>query len=780
MVFSSVLQAGCTLDEVCVGNSISVNGKCQDCEIGSHASERHDACIEDTAEACGFPAINCVVPNSTRADCIKGACEITCNKAANYELLEGACVKSTNEACGIPPTNCLDFGKEHHGTAECVMGACKMTSCDPAYYEDCKVEACEGNAYLNNSACESCKDGFHVNDTKDNCVQDTLEACGYPVKNCLVANSIASGCASGVCEITCASDYYLENGACVPNTLESCGISKDNCKEKYPNGTSACTNGVCNLVKCDPDYHISNDACVHDTDEACGSRMQNCTTDLMNATNAVCESGSCAFSCSNESLTKIPNEGCFQCKQEDTTHSLQTNEGETDDILLSNLLNDQNSLCTNNSISISSRVPKESNRKIVIRDKSIKYILNALDIDSYIYYYNPGYTFPEIVELDSLIYAGILRFKGTNSGSDKDEVADITKVTFNELQEVSVLDINSLQFDELNLPKLKTIKYSISLFNVVSEKDITIPNLETIGVNPDECDYSIANCNEPFVLDNLYTPLYLKLLDDYFKNPDESEPLPVGPVMNFQNLHTIYGTLKIISSNFKYRFPSLKTIVDGDLDIEEVEDCSFPQLEHVPYLTLAYYGGINQFEALKSVSMGVSISFDYTCEYNVLLPKLESVGDLYLEFRSNCGNKPLKEFSIDSLRTITDGNLWITANGTDNIQTISFASLQSIHGNLIYSPFDSLKNLSLPKLEKVEGEVIFNRSTSTDNSLEEISLPELTEIQKGLSIKKLKKLTSVSIPKLKKITGGSITIENCPNLTIEHCNLGENECVIKH
>ena len=155
-----LMVTGCTLEEMCFGNNVPVNGNCQPCQKNYHASSDNKLCVLDTVDSCGYPAVDCNVPNSTSASCIEGRCSITCNHNANYELIDGRCVKNTTEACGNPAVNCVDYGREKHGTAECIMGRCKLVSCDEG--QDCKIEACQGNAYLNGDDCEFCTIGSHL------------------------------------------------------------------------------------------------------------------------------------------------------------------------------------------------------------------------------------------------------------------------------------------------------------------------------------------------------------------------------------------------------------------------------------------------------------------------------------------------------------------------------------------------------------------------------------------------------------------------------------------
>ncbi|MGI5830030.1 MAG: hypothetical protein ACOX8U_07700 [Bradymonadia bacterium] len=224
-------------EPICVDSSKGYECSGSNCSNGNFC--RLNGC-ENSSKQCGRSCVDCTqLPYVAAADCSEdGACIITKCKKTFHPSADGShCVPNTPEICAPAETtsekaiNCT--GIAHAASVACTVdGACLVNSC---------------------------KAGFHINDTRDACMANVPSACGRvtafgnEVRDCTanVADGAAQCNADGICEVSiCVQDYHLslDGRRCEANTINACGAIDSN---KLEDCTRWGANYKCIAGKCE-------------------------------------------------------------------------------------------------------------------------------------------------------------------------------------------------------------------------------------------------------------------------------------------------------------------------------------------------------------------------------------------------------------------------------------------------------------------------------------------------------------------------------------------------
>ena len=362
------------------------NGQCKAtaCTQGYCLNE-HETCVDGAYNAimCGITGGKCISCSiDSNQSCVKGQC-VTSSCDANTCFYLGTTCSNTNDHCGATCTDCATIKNAENATCTSDTGLCEITMCQPGYHikkAGGKHDTCEQNTsdkcaepssdetktcavelqvsdetkHIQTVDCSpegtcmitECSTGYHVNDEKSACVEDSEAACGAAVTDCTTLEGWKEGeCTNGACVASaCQDNYVLEDGTCVEDeTILLCGGTNCNaiahvklafchedacyvaeCNPGYaPNdehNACVCDEGACQadkfpwvesaacnadktacVLSCPADQHLSTDktSCVANTDEACAPQdahiPENCT-DIDESThiaNRTCQSGAC-------------------------------------------------------------------------------------------------------------------------------------------------------------------------------------------------------------------------------------------------------------------------------------------------------------------------------------------------------------------------------------------------------------------------------------------------------------------------------------------------------
>ena len=222
----------------------------------------------------------------------------------------GICVSIEDAAVGCSGS-CSACPPYANGAPTCTLQnssfVCALGVCSPPF-KDCDNDAGDG--------CET------PVTTKRNC-----GSCGIdcdPLPFCVVPDDGGSAACSATCppapyQDCCPSGPCTSpndpSGECVnlqddPTNCGSCGSS---CATQFPNATTTCTGGACQILACSAGFHLCGGQCVGESDTSCGAMCVNCTQ--MPGT-PVCQSGTCV-ACPGSQVYCGPGVGCHD---EDQNH----------------------------------------------------------------------------------------------------------------------------------------------------------------------------------------------------------------------------------------------------------------------------------------------------------------------------------------------------------------------------------------------------------------------------------------------------------------------------
>ena len=160
---TGLMMISCSLDEPC--------------RLGTHWDIDSKSCQNDTPSACGFEATNCYElaiinhSNSKSVKCIDGTCSYEpCETGKHWDSLYNDCVEDTADACGFNAINCNDNeGSLNH---TCIAGVCHF-DCDDSqsYYH--QIADDETSICIQRCEC----DLYSGEPISDNCTEDKINAC---------------------------------------------------------------------------------------------------------------------------------------------------------------------------------------------------------------------------------------------------------------------------------------------------------------------------------------------------------------------------------------------------------------------------------------------------------------------------------------------------------------------------------------------------------------------------------------------------------------------------
>ena len=298
-----------------------------ECEKGYHLEIDH--CAEDTLEACGTE--NCKkITGWGDGRCEEGKCIIdSCtSKYHRYDSgQEVICELNSPENCGSHSRECeLPKGVRFVTCNE--NAECEATKCDKGYHWDrdgkeCVEDSIEQCGWFNNNCnalsgwkegapgnkcidgvdcyAGECDEGFHVFNNKEKyginipCEADSNKHCGNHETDCTAEGN---KCSSGTCVANCdVGETQCSEDGCKKLLVDinHCGDCNHKCVvTDIPNATAVtCNNGSCEPTLCNDGWHLNGATCVEDTAEHCGQSAINCNGSIAHGTAFACKSGQC-------------------------------------------------------------------------------------------------------------------------------------------------------------------------------------------------------------------------------------------------------------------------------------------------------------------------------------------------------------------------------------------------------------------------------------------------------------------------------------------------------
>ena len=191
------------------------------------------------------------------------------------------------------------------------------------------------------------------------------------------------------------------------------------------------------------------------------------------------------------------------------------------------------------------------------------------------------------------------------------------------------------------------------------------------------------------------------------------------------------------------------------------------------------------FDALTAAG---EIIIDYIASEYIEFAELETIDD-----RLTVANNQLDSFYFSSVKSIGNDNLLTLNIEKDDYYALTIQDTISEMGTTNFN-FYSLKQITggvrlinnqaqfeFNSLETIKGTL--DITGGKNDTVSQLEFPKLENIistyEDPLMIMDMPYLTSIRMPLLKKIGDGKIIITNCPKLTQENCDLGENTCIIQ-
>ncbi|KDE03141.1 hypothetical protein MVLG_06337 [Microbotryum lychnidis-dioicae p1A1 Lamole] len=333
------------------GTPACTNGVCslQSCNFGY--SNINNVCTSINTQTdvrnCGVVGNTCAssYPGGTGTACVAGLCRAaSCNSGTVWNANSMAC---QNTATDI--NNCGSIGKVCSfplGVATCQAGVCVLASCTTGAYmvsgvcttldlnsdpnncgsvgKVCQFGNGAGLCASGKCTLSSCSAGYAMTTTSagSSCVQVNTQTdinnCGSVGFICpAVINSASTTCSAGKCVNTCKAGFMWDSTAsyCRPtsNDVNNCGSIGKVCS--VPNGTPACTNGVCSLQSCNFGYSNMNNVCTSINTQTdvrnCGVVGNTCASSYPGGTGTACVAGLCrAASCNGGTVWNANSMAC--------------------------------------------------------------------------------------------------------------------------------------------------------------------------------------------------------------------------------------------------------------------------------------------------------------------------------------------------------------------------------------------------------------------------------------------------------------------------------------
>jgi hypothetical protein len=291
----------CNIDGNCVYTS---------CEIGYHLGDGDDTgkCVEDSPEVCGASKVDCTnLAGWNDAECDQGVCKAsTCD--ANYCLSGTTCVdgSSNSLACGIDGGDCKPCNSDQY----CHNGRCEQIPCPANQHLDNITNECVpdtlnacGPSALDCTSISGWSSGECI---EGKCFGTSVQVCGSSQTNCSTLPGWAEGeCVEGICMAdSCTGDYHLYRVTCEANSETHCGKHNNPCNSSVSDNivdtTCIDTEGICKVKECAVGYHISSDGteCIANSLDACGKTTENTTSNCNalitdNVSSVTCDGGVC-------------------------------------------------------------------------------------------------------------------------------------------------------------------------------------------------------------------------------------------------------------------------------------------------------------------------------------------------------------------------------------------------------------------------------------------------------------------------------------------------------
>lgn len=261
-----------------------------------------------TPEHCGSCVVSCDLARTTQASCPYGYCQpVACEEGWDD------CDGDPTNGCETPLDTLFDCAacrrrcQFDNAVAACVDGQCARGDCDDGW-RDCDAEPENG--------CETWL--------------RSLTNCGECQQRCYLPSAF-SDCSTGQCVVEACATGWDNCNASVPDPPDGCETplrTNDNCREcgdrcVYPQGSSSCASGYCDLVSCDTGW--GNCDGLLSTTNGCETDLtsvQNCGVDCRtridcNALDNVQAPGctvarQCQFDCVVpwDDCNQVPSDGC--------------------------------------------------------------------------------------------------------------------------------------------------------------------------------------------------------------------------------------------------------------------------------------------------------------------------------------------------------------------------------------------------------------------------------------------------------------------------------------
>ena len=342
------------------------NGQCKATACDTNYCLNATTCVDGAynARMCGITGEACLPCDiASGKSCVNGQCvQSRCDE--NVCFYQGSECSNTNDHCGATCTNCEMIKNAENATCTIDTGLCEITMCQPGYHikkaagkhDTCEQNTSEKCAEPSSNDTKKCADelqvsdetkhiqtvdcspegtcmitecstGYHVNDEKSACMEDSKTACGAHDNDCtklegvMITEENAVQCLNGKCNATaCLKDYHLagedNEKKCVQDSPTVCGDSQTNCHEIAHAYEPICRLGTCYVIECEDGYTANNPTGSHGT---CKCDNSVCNKDTFkHASSASCdpEDGHCAVVC-EKGYARVGNDGPCLCDNDE-------------------------------------------------------------------------------------------------------------------------------------------------------------------------------------------------------------------------------------------------------------------------------------------------------------------------------------------------------------------------------------------------------------------------------------------------------------------------------